>query len=267
MNAPRTATGAVPASAAAPPTVPRTGLMPGRSDVRYGFSTRAHGTTSDTVGRGDPVAARGALVAEIGHPDAPVALMRQVHGRTVATVGQDVGVDTAPDMRPEADGLVTTRPATALGVFVADCVPVLLSAGRAVGAVHAGRGGVALDVVGEAIEALLVDGHASADQVTAVIGPAIGPCCYEVPADMATDVVEATGLPNARARTSWGTPSLDLPGAVGDQLRARGVTRINRAGGCTRCEADTWFSHRATTMDATTFPAGRQIGVIVREDA
>ncbi|WP_108668171.1 polyphenol oxidase family protein [Euzebya rosea] len=261
MNAPRTATGAVPASAVAPPTVPRTGLVPGRSDVRYGFSTRAHGTASDTVGDGDAMAARRALLAEMGQPDAPVALMRQVHGRAVATVE---GVDGGPP--PEADGLLTTRPDTPLGVFVADCVPVLLSAGDAIGAVHAGRGGVALDIVGEAVDALLASSGVPAESATAVIGPAIGPCCYEVPTEMAEEVVSTTGLPGARARTSWGTDSLDLPGAVALQLAARGVTRTHRVGGCTRCDAEVWFSHRASTADADAFPPGRQIGVIVREE-
>ena len=66
----------------------------------------------------------------------------------------------------------------------------------------------------------------------------------------------AAAHPSARATTTWGTPSLDLPRAVLDGLAAAGV-RAERVGGCTRCEPG-WFSHRADPG------AGRQLGLVVR---
>ena len=130
-------------------------------------------------------------------------------------------------------------------MLVADCVPVVAAShpGRAVGAVHAGRGGV---VAGVVPAALARPGADDAGDVVALIGPAIGGCCYEVPADMA-----GSGRRQHRARgpatTTWGTPSLDLPAAVTAQLHAAGVARVERLGGCTRCHGDRWFSHRAAT--------------------
>jgi copper oxidase (laccase) domain-containing protein len=138
-------------------------------------------------------------------------------------------------------------------------VPVLLAVPRrGVAAVHAGRVGVESGVVGAAVHVLSERSGARPGQVQAVIGPAVGGCCYEVPAELQLEV--ALRAPAARATTTWGTPALDLPAAVVQQLRAAGVTDVAILGGCTRCGQGTWFSHRATT--SLQAPAGRQAGIV-----
>lgn len=177
-----------------------------------------------------------------------VAYMSQVHGNVVMHVhGADEG--------PEADGLITDTSGLALAVLVADCVPVLLhdAATGAVAAVHAGRQGVAKGVMARAIAALAQLGSGRAGEIAASVGPAICGACYEVPEWMRAEV--ASIEPAAFATTSWGTPSLDLRAAVEAQLRAAGVARLHRVGGCTR-ESAHLFSHR---RDGVT---GRFAGVI-----
>jgi len=178
---------------------------------------------------------------------APTAYMSQVHGATVAVV-----LDASD--APEADAIITTTPGLALAVAVADCVPILaheLTSG-AVAAIHAGRRGVEAGVVGAAIAALR--GAAPGDAVIeASVGPAICGACYEVPLEMREAV--ALVVPQARATSAWGTPSLDLGAAVEAQLRAAGVERVHRVGGCTR-ESPDLYSHR---RDGVT---GRFAGVI-----
>jgi polyphenol oxidase len=115
-------------------------------------------------------------------------------------------------------------------------------------------------VAGVVPAALAALAPAGAGNVVALVGPAIGGCCYEVEESLASAV--AARVPAAAATTTWGTPSLDLPAAVTAQLAAAGVARIERVGGCTRCGSDTWFSHRSAT--AGTAPAGRQGGIVVR---
>ena len=179
--------------------------------------------------------------------------MRQVHGAHVGVITDDTpaGAEIAG-----VDALVTDRGGRALVVQVADCVPLLLATPRGVvAAVHAGRKGVVAGVVDAAL-ATMADLGAPAADVTAVIGPAIGGCCYEVPAAMRDEVGEDD--PAAVATTTWGTPSLDLPAAVTQQLTSAGVAVVRHAGGCTRCDGTAdWFSHRADP------DAGRQIGVVV----
>jgi hypothetical protein len=179
---------------------------------------------------------------------ARVAYMSQVHGDVVVCVH-------GADQRPEADGLITDTGGLALAVLVADCVPVLLhdASTGAVAAVHAGRHGVATRVVERAVAALAALGSGGGEGISGAVGPAICGACYEVPDLMREEV--AAIEPAAFASTSWGTPSLDLRAAVDAQLRAAGVERLHRVGGCTR-ESPDLFSHR---RDGVT---GRFAGVI-----
>ena len=233
--------------------------------VRIVFTGRAlddgaPGNLSLLVGGGDITAARAAALAVAGADADHAVFMQQVHGGDVALVGADhagAGVRDHATAVAGVDGLVTTQEDLALAVLVADCVPVILvDPGNAVAAVHAGRGGVEANVVDAALDRM---GGQPADMV-AVIGPAIGGCWYEVPADMAARV--AADWPEAAGETTWATPSLNLPAAVVAQLQRRGVGAIERLGGCTRCSGETWFSHRAAgTGDA---PPGRQAGIVLR---
>ena len=142
----------------------------------------------------------------------------QVHGDVVHVV--DSPPDGPTDEVPVADALVTTRRGVGLMVRVADCVPVLLAdpVAGVVGAVHAGRLGVTLDVVSRAVERMRALG---AEQVRAWIGPHVCGRCYEVPEAMRSEV--AAVVPATMSETSWGTPALDLGAGVAAQLAAAGV--------------------------------------------
>jgi YfiH family protein len=167
--------------------------------------------------------------------DLPWTWLRQVHGAGVVVVerpGDHAGT--------EADAAVTRVPGAALAVQVADCAPVALLAADAVGAVHVGWRGLVAGVVPAAVDALrsLTDG-----EVRAVVGPTIGPECYEFGATDLDAVAAAVG-PGVRARTADGRPALDLPAAVRSALAAAGVGEVARQGGCTACTAG-WWSYRA----------------------
>lgn len=192
-------------------------------------------------------AARDAAAASVGARAETVVWMRQVHGAEVAVVDADT---PAGALVGDVDAMVTADPARVLGVQVADCVPVLLAAGTAVGVAHAGRLGVVADVVGAAVSALR---ELDDEPAHAVVGPAIRGCCYEVE-DWLRDEVSADH-PDAAATTSWGTPSLDLPAAVTARLRAVGV-EVDDVGACTHCD-DRWFSHRSADR-----ARGRQAGLV-----
>lgn len=197
---------------------------------------------------------RQALLTTIDLDANDLVVMRQVHGSRVATV--TAATPAGAELRG-VDALVTAEPGRALAVQVADCVPLLLASDAGpVAAVHAGRRGVRNGVIQAALAALEELG-AGAATLRAAIGPAIGGCCYEVPATMRDDLAER--LPAAAATTTWGTPALDLPAGVAELLRQAGVHRIVGPPGCTHCdEQGRWFSHRA---DPST---GRQLGIVVR---
>lgn len=232
-------------------TIARVDLGPG---VLAGFTDRGTGNVAHRRPHlpSELAATRRAVAREVGVEADHLHLMRQVHGADVATID----TDTPPGQEIRGvDGLVTGQRDRALVVQVADCVPVLVAVGdRAVAAIHVGRRGLRADVVDAALD-VLGDVAGDLQGARAALGPAIGGCCYEVPADMQREVVATHRA--AEATTTWGTPSLDLPSAVRVQLAERGVDVVWGPPGCTRCDPDgRWFSHRADP------DAGRQAGVI-----
>jgi hypothetical protein len=225
----------------------RAGFTLGSSDGRGQNLSLLMGAPGDVVER------RTALAAWVG---ADVVYVRQVHGADVRVWAGPPGAPTPALPTTEADALVTTDPRAGIAVLVADCIPVLLADADAgvVAAVHAGRRGVVAGVVAAAVDAMRAAG---ATRIRAVIGPGICGACYEVPAELRAEVGAA--VPGAASWTSWGTPALDLPGAVRGQLDAAGVRAVAQVGGCT-FEDERWFSHRATAAGR---PAGR-FGAVVR---
>ncbi|MCW2905051.1 MAG: hypothetical protein JWO67_7316 [Streptosporangiaceae bacterium] len=168
--------------------------------------------------------------------------MRQVHGAEVAFV---TGPSPARPRRPEppgVDAIVTTEPALALAVLVADCAPVLIAdpVARVVGAAHSGRPGTAAGVVPALVEAMCERG-ASPDRLRAMIGPAVCGDCYEVPTGL-RDTVAAV-VPEAYATTRAGTPGLDIRAGITAQLRRAGVADVRRDPRCTM-ETAALYSYR-----------------------
>lgn len=213
------------------------------TDRHGGVSAAPFDSLNLGTAAGDDVAAverNFALVADAFGTD-PTRLVRmsQVHGADVAVV-RDVDPTGA---RPRGDALVTDVPGLTLVVRVADCVPVLLSgaAGRTgsgvVGCAHAGRPGVLAGVVPAVVKTMRDLG---ADEITAWVGPHVCGACYEVPESMQEEV--AGMVPESRARTAWGTPSLDIGAGVRAQLEAAGCAVVD-ASRCTRESADL-FSYR-----------------------
>lgn len=189
------------------------------------------------------------LLADFAPRAAPAPPMRQVHGADVRSVGRS---DLLAEEPHEADGQVTNEPGLVLMVRVADCVPVLLADAEAgvIGVAHAGRRGMAAGVIDRTVARMH---DLAADRIRAWIGPHVCGGCYEVPASMQAEVVAE--VPQARATTTWGTPSLDLGAGVRAQLEGHGVA-VTDVARCTR-ESEDLYSHRRDG-DA----AGRLAGLI-----
>jgi YfiH family protein len=187
-------------------------------------------------------------------------LMRQVHGARVGVVDHHT---VAGEEFRDVDVLVTDLPGRTLVVLAADCLPLVAVGRTAVGVAHAGWRGLVEDVPGALVGALVGLGERTQD-LRIAIGPAIGPCCYEVGDEVVDALSEGPGGPVATTRTTWGTRSVDLRAAARSRLAGLGVAVILDAGGeavgqpvCTACTTG-WWSHR---RDAT---AGRHAGLVVR---
>jgi len=163
--------------------------------------------------------------AAVGADATLLAINRQEH--TVLVHRAEPGARGEP-----GDGLWTDEPGVPMLKLTADCVPIAIArangAGPALALVHAGWRGLAEGVVAAAVRAL------GGGSLAGAVGPAIGPCCYQVGPEVA-----------ARFDTDLTRDGiLDLWTAAERALRAAGVARVDRVDLCTRCNPDLFFSHR-----------------------
>lgn len=185
--------------------------------------------------------------AGCGVDPARLTRVRQVHGARVALAnGRGAG-------GTEADGLASAAPGEALGITIADCVPVFLAAeeGAAVGLLHAGREGTRANIAGAGVAFLAAHCGAAPTTLHAVIGPSAGPCCYEVSETMAAAFAAAGGVRTGRRLDLWETNAR--------QLRAAGLPpgQVHVAGECTIC-GGRFHSHRRAPG------RGRNLALIMR---
>lgn len=183
---------------------------------------------------------RSALMSAVGVPIQHVGWAEQVHAGTVASGAETFASEHGA---PGADALVSATRGVLLCVRVADCVPLLLADAGAgvIGAVHAGRMGLAAGVVSNAVQEMEAAG-AVRRNIRAVLGPAICGRCYEVPDEMAAEF--DAQIPGSRGVTTSGTPSIDLLRATTVLLAEAGVTGVHDVGECTTEQPDRWFSYR-----------------------
>ena len=187
------------------------------------------------------------------------AWVSQVHGVAVADAasvqpGQPVQV---------ADASIASAPGVVCAVMTADCLPVLFADtdGKVVGAAHAGWRGLAAGVLAHTIKAMRAAG---AGEITAWMGPAIGPSQFEVGADVLDSFMAgAMAAEEAAVRAAFvpypGRPEKHLANiyALARVFMARdGVTRVSGGEYCTATDGARFFSYRRDHV------TGRQASLI-----
>jgi len=186
------------------------------------------------------------LAAHVGYDPDQLQATRHVHGTDVWRVGEPLADDAA------FDGMVCDRAGPVLGAFAADCIPIVFAdpVARVCGACHAGWRGTVAGVAGNVITRMVELGAQPGD-VRVALGPSIGPCCFEVGAEVVAEFREAFGE----------RPGLIVAGPRKDHLDLRVATRavLERAGvaaahvdaepPCTRCHPDRFFSYRRDGQD------------------
>jgi len=166
------------------------------------------------------------------------AWLEQVHGVEVLNL-DDPGTQTPL----RADAAVTRTAGRVCAIQVADCMPVLFAAqnGEAVGAAHAGWRGLAGGVLEATVKAMGVE----PGQLSAWLGPAIGPSHFEV----GEEVREAFVSQNAEAAAAFaknarGRWQCDLYLLARLRLAALGVRAITGGEWCTFSDRQRFFSYR-----------------------
>ena len=305
-------------------------LVPG---VKVVYTTRLGGTSEGDYAHcnlggksgDDPNHVLANRVALSNAIDAKLSLVSQVHSGVAVDVdelfvmnrpfgfdvsggkgetAQQVAETTDEPAVVEADGQVTAQKNVALGMFAADCLPVLMADPEAgvIGAAHCGRRGLQKGVIGATIEKMVSKG-AQPERIVATLGPCICGDCYEVGGDIA-DEFDAQ-FPGTFTLSRFGQPGIDIAAAALQELAKAGVPADNivssrpRVNAATQylsedeelagiCAADgegdpklserfnkirrrlctlenpLWFSHRRASL-AKKQHEGRMLALIVRE--
>jgi YfiH family protein len=187
------------------------------------------------------------LCGSVGIDPETATMAWQAHGAKVLRAdGRGIVRPGTPLER--CDGLWTDERERGLMLLTADCLPVALARANGrpgVAALHVGWRGLLGGIVEAGVEAL------GGRPLRAAIGPGIGPCCFEVGAEV---VAQIPGADDASSIGPNGRPYVDLWELNRRQLVAAGVPadRVEVAAVCTRCQPDRFFSHRALG-----YPAGR----------
>jgi YfiH family protein len=218
---------------------------PGPYDVA--FSTRIGGVSKDAfeslnlgILTGDEpervLENRRRFCEKAGADPLKATMLWQQHGTGVVRAPDDRGVMTAGFDHPPGDALWTDERGLAMMLITADCLPVAVArangADPALAVLHVGWRGLLEGIVAAALEAI-ADGP-----LQGVMGPGIGPCCYEVGDEVSDPFRERFGDEVVHGR------NLDLYAATEKALHAAGCGRVERVEMCTSCHPDLFFSHR-----------------------
>ena len=219
------------------------------------------------------------LLAEAvtGDAETPIVALKQIHSNLVVetTLADSDRARRAEAAPRRADGQISDVPGLLLAVQTADCIPVLVAdrRRRVVAAFHAGWRGTVKRIVENGVGRMcLAYGSRPADLIAA-IGPGASACCYAVGEEVFCEFESQfsyahelfhevfdsdpikTKYPmlfltqRAPGHLAQG-PSLhvDLVEANRHQLLECGLAprSIQVVGGCTQCQGDLFFSHRAS---------------------
>lgn len=169
----------------------------------------------------------------------PAAWLSQVHGTAV--------VDAAARKDcPQADASLVAQAGLACAILTADCLPVLLAdtQGRVVGAAHAGWRGLAGGIVPVTVAAMRQRG---AQDITAWLGPAIGPAHFAVGPEVKAAFVDYDTAAEAAFVAQAGAPGkylADLYHLARLALAREGVSAVRGGGCCTVSERTNFYSYR-----------------------
>jgi polyphenol oxidase len=257
---------------------PDLAALPG---IDHAFFTRQGGVSAGIyaalnggLGSSDDPAAiatnRARMAAHLGVAADHLISVYQVHSADAVEATGPWPHGPEGSQRPRADAMVTATSGVALGISTADCGPLLFadSKARVIGAAHAGWKGAFTGIIPATVAAMEKLG-ASRANITAVLGPCIGPTAYEVgPEFVARFVAQDAGFvrffapSTAPGHAATGHRMFDMPAFIALRAAEAGLGCFINLGLCTYSDPDRFFSYRMTTHKAEP-DYGRLISAIV----
>ena len=94
----------------------------------------------------------------------------------------------------EGDALITKEKNTAIGVFTADCVPIIIVDAKKniIASIHSGWRGTFNSIVIKTLEKMVTEFNIDTNETKVFIGPHIRQCCYEVSEELKKNFIDKT---------------------------------------------------------------------------
>lgn len=165
-----------------------------------------------------------------------VIYLKQIHSDTVLKYSKD-----SPNIRDEeGDAIITNEKNTIIGVFTADCVPIILvdEKAGAIAAIHSGWRGTFESITLKTIKKMINEFNTEVENIKAYIGPHIRKCCYEVSEDLKKDFLSKKRT--IKKEELFNGNNLNLEACIIDDLKKAGIIEdnINSINLCTYCSEE-----------------------------
>jgi YfiH family protein len=185
--------------------------------------------------------ARARLYVELGIEPSRVLSFHLKHSRRVITLKAKDSSDSPDDRTAaidNADGLIVVEKRLIPSVTVADCMPIWLfdTVGGAFGILHSGWKGTG--ILMEAVRAMRDEWGSRPEDISVILGPSIGACCYAVPEQRALGFKAEFGEESAymeESKHKVSTFYLDLRAANVSLAARLGIGRLLDIRLCTSC--------------------------------
>lgn len=137
----------------------------------------------------------------------------------------------------EGDAIITNEKNVIIGVFTADCVPVILvdEKNEVIGAIHSGWRGTFDSITAKTIKKMKEEFNVDESSIKAYIGPHIRKCCYEVSEELKLNFIEKKK--EISEEKLFNKRNLNLEACIVNDLISVGVKEqnINSINLCTYC--------------------------------
>jgi len=139
----------------------------------------------------------------------------------------------------EADAIVSDLKGYGVGVYTADCVPIIIidTYNGYFGVIHAGWKGTLSGITEKVSDYLISELDCKSENIKAAIGPCIEGRCYEIGEEIADQFEARFKNSNFYLTKKEGTKyNLDLRKANIKQLNNKGITSVEIVDICTKCD-------------------------------
>lgn len=149
----------------------------------------------------------------------------------------------------QGDAIMTNERGVAVGVFTADCVPIIIldKVNKAVSAVHSGWKGTIGCIVLKSIEKMKKAYESKLKDLSIYIGPHNMGCCYEVGTELIEQFLESKDFSKENINNKR---NLSLQNCIINQLNSIGIEsdQIHLVNKCTSCSNELeLYSYRKST--------------------